>query len=251
MTKAKFSIPRIAVLLIGLAVLIDGAVLLIVNNFNIGNVLTVLLGGAFLVYGAFYQRINDTFPAWLKIGCVLLLVLILVFVLFLLIYGLTDTVTYDEDAIIVLGAGLRGDVPSLTLSKRLDAAVAYHRENPAALIVVSGGQGPQETVSEASAMERYLIEKGVPQDRIIKEERSTSTYENFAYSKVLLDEHFKGDYRVAFITSEYHIYRAGGIAATTGIDTDAHLHSPTRADAILPSTLRESLAVIKFWIFKN
>ena len=102
-------------------------------------------------------------------------------------FGFTDTVTYKEDAVIVLGAGLRGENLSLILRNRLDAAVEYYNENPEAVIVVSGGQGPDEDIPEAEAMERYLYEQGVPLNKIIKEDKSTSTEENFKFSKELLE----------------------------------------------------------------
>ena len=228
---------------------IDGAVLLVVNNLNLGNILTTALGAVLVLYGALWERANRVLPRWVKGAFIGVLAFIVGFMSFLWIYGTVDTATYKEDAVIVLGAGLRKDIPSLTLQKRLDAAVAYHEHNPDALIVVSGGQGPQEMVSEAYAMEQYLIAHGIPQDKIVREDRSTSTYENFVLSKTLLDERLGTDYRVAFVTSEYHVYRAGGIARSAGIEQTTHLHGTTRPDAVLSGTLREMLAVLKFWVF--
>ena len=249
MKNTNVSYGKLAVLLIGLAAFVDGAVLLVVNNLNLGNIVATLLGAALVAYGICWDRANRLLPKWVKIALITVLAIIVAFAAFLLTYGSINTATYTEDAVIVLGAGLRGDTPSLTLQKRLDAAVAYHERNPDVLIVVSGGQGPQEIVSEASAMEQYLLSCGVPQANIVKEERSTSTYENFVYSKTLLDERLDGEYRVAFVTSEYHVYRAGGIARSAGIENTTHLHGTTRLDAILPGTLREILAVLKFWVF--
>lgn len=85
--------------------------------------------------------------------------------------GHNDTVKYDEDAVIVLGASVNGDKVSRTLEYRLDKTVEYSKKNPGALIIVSGGQGPQEDVTEGFAMEQYLIKKGIPQEKIIKEEK--------------------------------------------------------------------------------
>ena len=79
---------------------------------------------------------------WLRYMIYLCFCFMLVIIGFLGIYGQHDNVTYQEDAVIVLGAGLRGDQVSLTLAQRLDAAIAYHEKNPRSVIVVSGDRGP-------------------------------------------------------------------------------------------------------------
>ena len=84
----------------------------------------------------------------------------------------------EKIIIIVLGAGLKGDTPSLALERRLEKAAEYMNKNGNAIAIVSGGQGKGETISEAQAMENYLLNHGIREDRIIKEDNSTSTYEN-------------------------------------------------------------------------
>lgn len=168
----------------------------------------------------------------------------------LIIYGKGDSVTYNEDAVIVLGAAVHGKTPGLTLKKRLDAAVKYHSENPDALIIVSGGKGFQEDIPEAEAMQSYLIENGVDRNKIIKEESATDTYENFLFSKALADRNFNGDYTVAYITNEYHIFRSRLCAEKVGIKGATHLHSNTPVSYLISGTLREFLAVMKYIIFK-
>ncbi|MBQ7100202.1 MAG: YdcF family protein, partial [Clostridia bacterium] len=153
--------------------------------------------------------------------------------------------------IIVLGSGIRGELLTQGLKNRLDAAVECYEENEDLLIVVSGGQGPQEDITEALAMERYLLARGVPQESIIKEEQATSTYENFIYSKKILDEKLGDGYTAAFVSNEYHIYRASSLARIAGFDTVTHTHSSTMWYTLVPSTLRETLAVVKLWVFKN
>jgi uncharacterized SAM-binding protein YcdF (DUF218 family) len=98
-------------------------------------------------------------------------------------------------------------------------------------------------------MEKYLLSQGVDPDMIIKEERATSTLENFKFSKEILDELLPKGYSVAYITNEFHIYRAGGYCSQAGIKGATHLHSNTRFDSILPGTMRECLAVMAFWVF--
>ena len=82
--------------------------------------------------------------------------------------------------IVVLGAGVHGTVPSLSLRNRLDAAGNYLKENPDVICIVSGGQGPGEEMTEAACMQAYLVERGVAPERILLEEKSASTWENFA-----------------------------------------------------------------------
>ena len=73
----------------------------------------------------------------------------------------------------------------LTLARRLDAALAYLEENPKAYVVVSGGQGAGEDISEAEAMRRYLAARGIEESRILMEDKSMSTLENFLFSCLL------------------------------------------------------------------
>lgn len=234
-------------LILGIAVTLDGVFMWLTSNFNLGNVLTLLLGAALLSFGFFHTCLSKP---W-KIAVLAVFILVAVSVTALLGFGLTDTVTYEEDAVIVLGAAVRGEVPSGALQDRLDAALKYHEKNPNAIIVVSGGQGPQEDITEALAMERYLSARGVPMEKILKEERSTSTLENFKFSKVLLDERFGTTYTACFITNEYHIYRAGNFAEQALFPPLTHFHSSTRWYGVLPGVLRECLAVAKYWVLDS
>lgn len=244
-------IIRIIILVIGTAVTVNGIGISLVSNFNAGILLTFLLGALLLILGALPNTILQKIPAFvfwiLGVG----LVVVIVFVAFLLIFGSSDNVTKKEDAVIVLGAAVHGDRPSAVLADRLDAAVEYYEQNKNAVIVVTGGKGMQENITEAAAMEKYLINKGVPKEKIIKEEMATSTYENFVYSKEILDKKFSSGYTIAYITNEYHIYRAGAIAKTAGLKNITHKHSATRWHSLIPGTLRECLGVMKYWVFNQ
>lgn len=113
----------------------------------------------------------------------------------------------DSDYVIVLGSRLNGNTPSQLLKYRLDAAFTYHQSFPNAMIIVSGGQGNGEDISEAKAMKEYLIEKGINEDLIIEEDKSTNTNENIIYSKRIIDSLTKNDYKVMIITNGFHCYR--------------------------------------------
>lgn len=234
-------------IVLGSIIFLNGAGLFLVSNFNVGNLLTLLLGMVILFTAIFFEKLNK----WFKIILISCISVAVVCSSILILYGKTDNVTYKEDAVIVLGAAVHGKTPSLTLKRRLETAVKYYNQNPEVIIVVSGGKGPQEDITEAEAMKQYLVEKGVAQDNIIKEESATSTYENFLFSKLILDKQFKHEYSVAFITNEYHILRAGACAKQTGINNITHAHSNTNLSYLIAGTLRECLAVAKYTIFKN
>lgn len=237
-------IKRILCWLLGGALFLNGFALLLVANVNLGYLALMVLGVLLILMGAFYKKL----PRWLKGAFAAGLLLWFCFGAFLFGYGRHNNASYREDAIIVLGAGIKGDRPTNVLRTRLDEAVEYHGQNPDAVILVSGGQGPQEITSEAAAMAKYLTERGVPREKILLEDRSTSTFENFTFSKEILDEHFDGDYKVAFISNDFHILRARGMARQVGFEAICHLHSDTPWYNTLPAGLRETLAVAKFWI---
>lgn len=112
-------------------------------------------------------------------------------------------------AIIVLGAGVNGETPSLALSTRIDAAQTYIEAHPDIPVILSGGQGPGERITEAECMRRALVRRGVDEGRLYLEERSTSTSENLRYSREMLERlgvDLTG--RVAIVTSDYHLCRA-------------------------------------------
>lgn len=228
--------------------LFNGIIISMTSNLNLGNIMTLLLGILLLAVSAMWEKLKSICPKWLKAAFFTALAIVLVFSSFLYFYGKSDNVTYQEDAIIVLGAGLRGARPSSTLRGRLNAAFEYHKENPDALIVVSGGQGHDEDITEALAMEMYLVNLGVPKDRIIKEEASTSTYENFVFSKKILDERLGENLRIAYISNDYHVFRAGKIARDAGFENTTHAHSDTIWHSVLPGVLRECIGVMKYFI---
>ena len=219
------------------------------SNFTVGTVFSYILGFVLLLYGIFHKKLSKKLPNWLKYIVVFGYVFVLTFTASLYICGNSDNVDYKEDAIIVLGAGIKGERIGTNLQKRLDTAIEYHKENQEAVIVVSGVQGPYEDISQALAMERYLIANGIPQDKIIKEDRSTSTKENFEFSKKLLDLRFgEGKYKAAYITNGYHIYRAGLVAEDVGFNGMTHIHAETPWYTAIPNGLREVLAVMKTWL---
>lgn len=122
------------------------------------------------------------------------------------------------DAVIVLGGGIRGTSPTLTLKYRLDKTLEYVKDAPDALVVVSGGQGPDEAVSEAEVMRSYLISHGLDESRIIAEAASASTTENFLFSSALIRERLGDNAKTVFVTTRFHVFRAERVASKLGVD---------------------------------
>ena len=123
----------------------------------------------------------------------------------------------DQDYIIVLGCGLRMDgSPTPLLAGRIDRAIEFYRAQireigKAPVFVTSGGQGPNEVISESASMKAYLIENGIPEEHILQEDQSSSTYENMLFSKKIIQD-LNPEARVLYSTSNYHVFRSGLIA---------------------------------------
>ena len=120
----------------------------------------------------------------------------------------------DKDFLIVLGCALKKDgTPTPLLQGRLDRAIDFYNEQKKEtgkelMFITSGGQGADEVIPESSAMKRYLMERGIPEERIIEENQSTSTYENMLFSKDKIRE-IDPEGKVAFSTTNYHVFRSG------------------------------------------
>ena len=245
---------RKLLMLCGGLLFIYGVILCIVTNLNFGSIFTLGLGGLLFGIGLWYEKFRlytqKGFPKFFKICFFAGVCVVLILSLFLAIYGVSDSCTYQEDAVIVLGTSVHGTEISKTLKYRLDKAVEYHKKNPEALIVVSGGQGVQEDVTEAYAMEQYLIQNGVNPDKIIKEEKSTSTSENIKFSKEILDTYFEGDYSVTVITNAFHVYRGAQFAQSADFEKVTTMHADMEWYSVVPCYLRECVAVVKMWVFR-
>ena len=121
--------------------------------------------------------------------------------------------------VIIHGCGLRdGEHLSKLLSNRVDKAIeVYNKCRVKPILIPSGGKGSDEKLSEAQAMKNYLLEKGIPEDHILLEDRSTTTEENLRYSKEIIDSR-SGKKRTALVSSNYHVYRCLRLAKKIGFD---------------------------------
>lgn len=123
----------------------------------------------------------------------------------------------DKDFLIILGCGLRKDgTPTPLLAGRIERALKFYRQQiketgKAPVFVTSGGQGPNEVISESASMAGYLREKGIPEEHILQEDQSRSTYENMLFSKKRIQS-VNPEAKVAFSTTNYHVFRSGLMA---------------------------------------
>ena len=125
----------------------------------------------------------------------------------------------DSTVVIVLGAGVNGRTPSLTLQTRIEAAAAYLAEHPDTVAVLSGGQGPGEDITEAQAMRTALVGLGIPEERLLLEEKSTSTVENIAFSlEILAESGVDTAGGIGIVTNDFHLFRALRIAEENDVN---------------------------------
>ena len=156
---------------------------------------------------------------------------------------------YNKDYIIILGCSIDKKGGLLPLLKgRANRAIRYAWDQEIdcgrpVKFVPSGGQGANEVISEGAALELYLLSHGAEQYEILAEKKSKNTYENFLFSKKLIDE-AKPDARICFATTNYHVYRSGLIAKRMGLKKIEGISSRTKWYFWPNGFLREFIAIL-------
>ncbi len=245
---------RVALIVLVCAGIADTAVVSLYSNVNAGTVFPAILGFPLLVIGVFYGPATEFFRAgaglivkWLLIAAYAGYALFLLVTIPMLYSAGHKAPRQNADALIVLGCGVRGERVSLTLANRLDAALAYMEQNPRAVAVLSGGQGPGENLPEAEAMFRYMVAHGADESRLRKEAASQSTYDNFRYSFEIIREELGGNAEIAFVTTDFHVLRAERVAAKLGLNADGF--GAPGVKWIAPNDyLRESMVLVYYFI---
>ncbi len=165
-----------------------------------------------------------------------------------IISGFSNKGQAGADYVIVLGAQMKTSGPSRALQYRLDEAIRYLNENPDAKVIVSGGQGSDEPVSEAQGMYDYLVKKGISADRISKEDKSRNTFENLTYSARFLDQEKDS---VAVVTNNFHVFRAVKIAKKAGYGNVCGIAAKGEPFLQYNNMMREFFGVMKDFLFGN
>lgn len=248
MKQSKMTLLRKLFIIAGALFTAGGAVLTAAYGASFGTLLSLAAGGALIALGLVFDRLPRPVQTAVKVlsaaGCLFFLVTLSI----LVSGGARSADTFDEDCVIVLGSGLRGEEVLPTLRARLDECIAYLARNPGVPVVVSGGQGRNEDIPEAEAMRRYLVAHGVDGAQIIVEDKARDTRQNFQFSKELLDYYFEGHvYSVACITSDYHVYRSRLISRRNALDAD--FYPATVPWYLRPAAYcREVLSVCLAWV---
>lgn len=172
--------------------------------------------------------------------------------LYLLLIAATASFGYytkpiKSDCIIVLGCMVYGSEPSPFLKERLNEAIRLYNTGYSKYIIVSGGQGKVEKISEAKAMENYLVLKGIPKEKIIKEDDSKNTYENLNNSKQIMDRY--NIRNTIIVSNRFHLFRAKMVAEKLNINaTYSGVFVKRHIYAEIYGFLREPLGLIKYYL---
>ena len=200
--------------------------------------------GCFGVSGVFASGLWNRLPVLIKGTALVLFCAGLLF--FLLTEGLIVSRFWAKgeaglDYLVVLGAQMRENGPSKALRFRLDTAYDYLVENPDTIVIVSGGKGSNEPVSEAQGMYDYLAGRGIDPKRIRLEDRSKSTVENLRFSQAFIE---KGA-SVGIVTNNFHVYRAERLAAGQGYGRVQGIAAPCDIAFQANNMLREFFGIVK------
>lgn len=205
----------------------------------------------FAVLNFLLAAIMNFSPAWIRY-ILLTLNFVVYFVFFavqIIICSAMLTLPPKElDVIIILGAQVRGTKITNSLKRRLDKGAEYLKQNPQTRVIVSGGQGKGEAVTEASAMAQYLLTHGIEKERVLLEEQSKNTYENLKYSALLTDSM---DDRIGIVSNNFHIYRSLMLGRQIGYTRLYGIAAGCNPVLFLNYMVREFFAVMKMYLTKE
>ena len=153
----------------------------------------------------------------------------------------------EDTTLVILGCQVRNGAPSLMLQGRLEAAYAYLKEHEGVKVIVSGGKGEDEIISEAQCMKEWLVGVGISPDRIYMEDRSVNTEENLRFSKEIIDKNHLPS-AITIVTDGFHQLRADILAEKQGIES-YNISSHTKFYLLPTYWVREWFGVIYCKIF--
>lgn len=223
-----FAVLPLSIFLMSFVFLAEGITAIRKEGLSAAHMLSIGFGiGVWLFFVAAWFLFSNHIANWAR-ELLALAVIAGIYVLFtfaaLFLYSLLYQIMPKKrncDFVLILGAGLlEGRRVSPLLAGRLDKGIrAYEMSGRKAKMIVSGGQGNDETIPEAQAMKEYLLRHSIPEQDILSEDRSKNTMENMRYSKRIMDERMKS-YSCIFVTSDYHVFRAATYARRIGLKAE-------------------------------
>lgn len=219
----------------------------------------LMLGVLLLFIGFVYlvpidNRYLKKFKYPIKIFKILALIFVISFIIVesVIVYSGLRSTDAKAPYVVILGAQVRGETPSNTLYRRLQAGLAYIKKHPDTKIILSGGKGPGEKISEAEAMKNYLVNNGVDEGRIIEEDKSLNTLQNLENTKKIIDDinrtNGTDNNNIVLVTSNFHMFRAKFLAERAGLK--AYGCPSSILYWLIPgSYVREYFAVFKSLLF--
>ena len=256
MEKKMFTIPQIVFtavfLLLGLLCLLYGITVFLVQSGSKFYVVWFAGFVFFLLLSAMtFFRLFGKIPLPVRIigiGILTLGFLYFLFTQFLILNHFADRAPDHLDYLLVLGAQVHKDRPSVVLQYRLDTAVEYLNANPDTVCIVSGGQGENEPMPEAEGMKKYLVEKQISPDRIILENKSRNTIENILFSKELLKNE---NCTVGILTNNFHTYRSVALGKKQLKNPIYGIAAPSNPRYLPNNMLRETVGITKDVLLGN
>lgn len=226
----------------------------------------------FLVYGKWYYRRNmDRIARWVPVSVVTTCIaglIIFATVCVMVFSGVAGSAPRGLDYVIVLGAHLKEHTVSSSLKHRLDKAIEYVEENPETILVLSGGREPGADTSEAAMMYQYLLYNGIRPEQMLLEERSASTVENVAFSRIVIEQDRLARKRkreallppvgpgavdlapdkpleIGVLTSNFHVFRARLTAKKWGIENVSGIAAESDPVLFVHLCVRECASILK------
>lgn len=154
----------------------------------------------------------------------------------------------EQRVYIVFGAKIKESGPSATLAARLDTAVDALQSDPNGICIVSGGQGPDEPETEAASMKRYMVEHGIPEERILAEDKASNTIENIRNSVALMEKEGLAECNIVCISSDTHIPRISLMCAREGIEASFIKAESPKKEYLFTTWVREHLSYVKMLV---
>ena len=205
---------------------------------------------ALILFYTFMPLVGLKFPAFAKIATRVFTVILAIG---LLVVGITEAIIIHAsfgdpkeqvEYMVVLGAKVNANGPSVSLWDRICGAYEYMEEHPDVIAVVSGGQGTDEPITEAECMYRELVMLGIDPKRIWIEDEATSTWENLNYTLDLIEEKTgERPQRLGVLSSEYHLFRASLFAKACGVEFVGIPARTSRTSQLVNHFMREVAGV--------